>query len=374
MKKLAVFAIVAALMLFVAVPGFAFTMETVIDPGSLTGDSDILVGTFELGGIEACCSDDVISLDLHLDWQGKAQFDWGSESDVGGMFIRTTKVSGDVSGLFNVFNINSVDISYELYSGDFYGFDLDSLNQNVSFDNGGSLDTGLNGLKVLWDFSGLDTSRFVISEILTTISEDLDGFAVGALKIDETSNYTLAVVALDPSDTDWIYGVFPNSRLLGVRNLSNLQDGVSITYTEEDEDSLFLLLLQNWSKDELIASVDVGVKENFVADDFLGLEAPADLMVTFPIFPLNVKNSERIGSGTTFGLVPSKPGDGPVYTIGELNGSFDISFGNGDKLSISLTEEENSVPTSTSSGGCSVGFLAPSALLLMLPLLFLNRK
>lgn len=369
LKKFAVFTVVAALMLFVAVPGFAeIEPPTVIDPGSLTGDSDILVGRFAFG-VEACCSDDAIDLEL----TEEGDFNWDINSDVDGMFVRTTEDSGSVSGPFNIFNIDSVDITYDIYSEDFFGFDVDSLNQNVSFDPiVESLDNS-NTLIASWDFSGLDNSRFVVNQILATIGSSDYGFTIGALKIDETPCYTVALVAEDPSEVDLQPYEYVNSRIMGINKLDSFEDGQIFTYKEGEEDYQLRILIQNWGKDELVLESGTGTFENLIADDFIGLTSLNNLGVSFPLFPLDVKNSNKIGSGTTFSIIPWNGEDG-AYTIGELNGSFDISFGDKGTLSISLTEEDNSVPTNSSGGGCSVGFIAPSALLLMLPLLFLNRK
>ncbi len=68
------------------------------------------------------------------------------------------------------------------------------------------------------------------------------------------------------------------------------------------------------------------------------------------------------------------------FSINDLNGSFDIpvfygSAQDGGEGTIHLEWDEH-IPDDfkSSGGGCSVGFLAPSALLLLLPLLFMRKR
>jgi len=362
MKRYAVMMLVA-FMLFASVPGFAAGPNP-IDPGSLNGTSDILVGGFDFG-ISACCSGDVVSLDLRQ----SGDFDWETFSDVDGMFIRTIENSGNISGSFDVFNIDSVDITYDVYSEDFFGFDVDSLNQNVSFDDHGfsSVPTSLD---ISWDFSDIGSSRFVFKQILATISSDEYGFGVGALRIDETPTYTIAVIARETDRED--FG--PESRILGVRDISDLSGNLSFTYTEDEEDLTVMVILQNWSQNEIriSKSFDTPVETfNLLVDDLNGLSDPQDFMVSFPFFPLNVANSTNVGSATSFGFMPLASED--YLTIGNLNGNININFSSPDAtLGINLQEEGSN--TGGSSGGCALGFLTPIALLLIAPLLVLLKK
>lgn len=374
MKKIAVL-MFAVLMVFVALPGFAATMETSIDPGPLTGDSDILVGTIDFsldGGIVPVCSDDKINLDL-VDSFG-LEFLWGDSPGtlVDGMFIRTTDDSGSVSGSFDIFDVASVKpISYDIYEDDFVGFDINLLNQDhVSFDPPVEGLGNSNPFTVSWDLSGLDTSRFAFNEILVTASYGVDAFGIGVIKVDETPRYTLALCIVDPVEEDI-------DRILGIKTLSDLQsspdDDLNFIYTEEEKDHVLYIVIQNWSKDEIDLITEDCDTLNLLADDFLSLASPEDIGVTFPLFPLSVLNEKKIGSGTTLFIMPCSEPE-VAQTVGGLNGSFDISFGDKGTLSINLTEEDNSVPPNTGSDGCSVGFLSPFAALLLLPLMFMRKK
>ncbi len=383
MKKFVVFMLVA-LMLFVALPGFAVQTEpTIIDPGPLNGDSDILVGEIDFspfGGISAVCSDDRIRLELTNEG---GVFDWNSapaQYDVDGMFIRTTAVSSYAQGTFGIFNIDSVDITYDIYEEDFEhftGFDVDLLNQdNMSFSpDADALVNSNSSFHASWDFSELETSRFVFNEIIATISDDVDAFGVGVIKVDETPRYTVAVLAVeryavgapaamiaaaDDDDDD------SGASILGIMTIDSLDSELTFEYGEEDKDRNLFVLIQNWSKDELVFDAGSGTKEHLLADDFIGVEG---LDTPVAIFPLVVNTANLIGSGMSCAIMPSEPMDGPFYTIAGLNGKFNISFGNKGTLGIILDEEGKS-----SGGGCSVGFLAPSALLLLLPLMFMRKR
>lgn len=382
MKKFVVF-MLAALMLFVTVPGFAVTMDTSIDPGPLTGDSDILVGNINFspfgGGISAVCSDDVIRLEL-VDETGR--FDWKSTPDqsfVDGMFIRTTNVSDDAWGSFDIFNVASVEpISYDIFEEDFedfMGFDIDLLNKDhLTFTPVANELTNSNyPFHAHWDFSGLDTSRFVFNEILVTTSEGVDAFGVGVIKVNEIPRYTVAVLAVEPypdgapaalvaaaDDEDDV------ASILGIRTLDSLDSELTFDYGKEYEDYNLLVLIQNWSKDELTLDSVVGTKDHWLADDFISVEGLDTPVATFPLV---VDTVNKVGSGMSCTIMPSMPDDGPTYTIGGLNGSFDISFGDKGTLNLNLNEEGRS-----SGDGCSVGFLSPFTALLMLPLMFMRKK
>ncbi len=379
MKKFVVFMFVA-LFVFVTVPGFAADPIVPIDPGPLTGDSDILVGNIDFspfGGISAVCSDDRIRFELTNEY---GTFDWNStpvQQNVDGIFIRTTDLSDYALGTFDIFNIDSVDITYDIYSKDFEdfeGFDVDLLNQNVTFTPVSSaLENSNVSFHAFWDFSGLETSRFVFNEIIATISDDVDAFGVGVIKVDEDPCYTVAVFAVDPQPTRVPAALVAaaddddsGASILGIRTLDSLDSELTFEYGPEDEDRHLLVMIQNWSKDELIYDAGSGTKDHYLADDFIAVEA---MDTPVAIFPLKVDTLTQIGSGMSCAIMPSMPDDGPLYTIGGLDGSFDISFGDKGTLSISLDEEGKS-----SGGGCSVGFLAPSALLLLLPLMFMRKR
>ena len=385
MKKFVVF-MLTALMLFVAVPGFAIDIADPIDPGPLTGDSDILVGNIDFsgldGGISAVCSDDRIRLELVVE---SGRFDWNStpsHSNLDGMFIRTTACVADDHdygwGDFDILNIGSVHITYDIYSkdfGDLSGFDIDLLNQDhVSFSPAADALENSNNFNVYWDFSGLETSRFAFKEIIATSSDDVEAFGVGVIKVDETPHYTVAVLAVeryavgapaamiaaaDDDDDD------SGASILGIMTIDSLDSELTFEYGEEDKDRNLFVLIQNWSKDELVFDAGSGTKEHLLADDFIGVEG---LDTPVAIFPLVVNTANLIGSGMSCAIMPSEPMDGPFYTIAGLNGKFNISFGNKGTLGIILDEEGKS-----SGGGCSVGFIAPSALLL-LPLLFMRKR
>lgn len=369
MKRYAVMMLVA-LMLFVAVPGFADDPIDPIDPGSLNGSFDILAGAFSLG-ITPLYSGDVVSLDLA---SSDGVFNWEIYPEVDGMFIRTVTNSGNISGSFDVFNIDSVDITYDVYSEDFFGFDVDSLNTNVSFDPPANELSNSNNLTVSWDFSDIGSSRFVFKQILATISSDVTGFGVGALKVDETSTYTVAVITLDPSEGE---GPGAASRILGVKNLSNLNHDLTLNYTKDEEDFGVMVLIQNWSRNELeiIDSFDTEISSSdMLVDDLNGLSDPQDLMVSFPFFPLRVANSLKIGSGISFGFIPVEDSERETYIpLGNLNSKININF-TSPNVTLGINFQEEGSNTGGSSGGCALGFLTPFALLLIAPLLILLKK
>ena len=68
------------------------------------------------------------------------------------------------------------------------------------------------------------------------------------------------------------------------------------------------------------------------------------------------------------------------FSINDLNGSFDIpvfygSGQDGGEGTIHLEwDDDIPITSKNSGGGCSVGFIAPSALLLLLPLLFMRKR
>ena len=380
MKRYAVMMLVA-LMLFASVPGFAAGPNP-IDPGSLNGTSDILAGTINFNplssdpGITPKYPSDVISLDL----DGKGNFSWEETNvlggDSGGIIIRATEETGEVTGSFGIFNVASVDISYDLASNykDFFEGDL---NQKVSFDDYG-LSTVPTSLDISWDFSDIGSSRFLFNQILATISDVEYGFGVGALKISSPDEYTVAVFGTsdtDPVDNNAIY--FDDKlAFLGSKAVDSL-DGqeLSFYYSKEEKDLYPWVFIQNWSTGELIVSSFTGQSvydpNSWLGDDLKGVVEVGQDADPLLIFPMYVSSEDHIGSGTTASFFPMVDSATP-YTFGGLNGKFNVVFSPDVTLGINLQEEGSN--TGGSSGGCALGFLTPIAMLLIAPLLVLLKK
>lgn len=388
MKKFAVFAIVTALMLFVAVPGFAATIPI----GSQVDSSDIFVGSGNFYGTEggvALVSSDVI--DLKLDDPFNLEFFWGeTPSEVDGMFIRTVDESGSVSGSFDIFNVDSVDIDFETESWFGATFPEDSI--SVSPDSGDLIVSGDQDMVVSWDFSVVEGNRLVYGGYDADWKSQFGGdgyFAIGAIKVETDPTYcVLGVYQVTSSDnpplmakeedmtsgTDALLTPFGSLSLYEFKYLdsfeiSNLDENISFTLDRESEGYL-AIVLQNWGRNAF--NLDKAPYFTFLGEDLLftkGFIGGA---------PITAADPSEVGSGISVMIIP---GDGEDFTpIANMNGMYSISLGGAGEISFEwhgedeiITEEDDTVNTS-SGGGCSVGFLAPSALLLILPLLFMKRK
>ena len=373
MKKFVVF-MLTALMLFVAVPGFA-----VVDPGSQTDSADIFVGTgnfFSAGGTPLINSDDI-----GLRVGGQAVTFWwdGNDQPMDGMFIRTFEETGSVSGSF--------DISYEEIS-----MEYDDATGLSIFPGRATFVSGDYGVTVSWDFGAVSGRRVIYGGIDADLGDSSTYFAIGAIKVEQDPTFRVAVykVATPEVVNDYFYPSLddeddPDYELLASFNdITSTDMDLAFTLDQASEGYL-VIAIQNWWKNELRLGKHVEV-------DLLG----EDLVLTDNIIDYSKAiyglTDGQVGSGMSALVIPSdhdlfwQSSLSPSLSqysylpISDLNGSFDIpvfygSVQDGGEGNIHLEWDDDIPITSRNGGGfCSVGFLAPSALLLLLPLMFMRKR
>ncbi len=373
MKKTFVL-MLTALMLFVAVPGFA-----VVDPGSQSDSADIFVGTgnfFSAGGTPLINSDDI-----GLRVGGQAVTFWwdGNDQPMDGMFIRTLEETGSVSGSF--------DISYEEIF-----MDYDDATGLSIFPGRDTFVSGDYAVTVSWDFGAASGLRVLYGGIDADFGDSTNYFAIGAIKVEEDPTFRVAVYKVETPDVvnDYFYPSlddedYPDYELLASFNdITSADMDLSFTLDQASEGYL-VIAIQNWWKNELRLGKHVEV--DLLGED-LALTGDA-IEYSKVIYDLT---DGQVGSGMSALVIPSDPNiiwqsslspslsQYSYLPIDELNGSFDIpvfygSMQDGGQGTIHLEwDDDIPITSKNSGGGCSVGFLVPSALLLLLPLMFMRKR
>ena len=373
MKKFVVF-MLTALMLFVALPGFA-----VVDPGSQTDTADIFVGTgnfFSAGGTPLINSDDI---GLRVIASNAVTFKWygNDQPYLDGMFIRTYEETGSVSGSFD---ISSEEISME--------YD-DAMGLSI-FPERDTFVSGDYGVTVSWDFGAVSGRRVIYGGIDADLGDSSNYFAIGAIKVEQDPTFRVAVykVATPEVVNDYFYPSLddeddPDYELLASFNDVTSAD-MDLSFTlDRASDGYLVIAIQNWWQNELRLGKHVDV--NLLGEDLVLTDNIIDYSKV--IYDLT---DGQVGSGMSALVIPSdydifwqssfSPSWYSYFSLNVLNGSFDFpvfygSVEDGGEGNIHLEWDDDMPITSGSSGGfCSVGFTAPSALLLLLPLLFMRKR
>ena len=368
MKKIVILMLVA-LMLFVAVPGFA-----AVNPGSQIDSADIFVGTgnfFSAGGTPLINSD---VIDLKLVSSDGLEFLWGdSVIPMDGMFVRTTEEAGTVSGSFDIFD-DGIIWDYEDETG------LSIFPERDNFVSGDYQVT------VSWDFGATNGRRVLYGGIDTDYPLSSGSyFAVGAIKVEEDPAFRVAVYKVESPEVvqDYFYPTPDDDDDLSYELLASFNDITSadmdLTFTLDQESEGYLVIaIQNWWKNELLLGKHVDV--NLLGED-LALPGNA-IEYSKVIYDLT---DGRVGSGMSALVIPSEgdllpdsmvPARRMYFPIKDLNGSFDIplTYEDSNDATIRLEWDEDIPITSTGGGSCSIGSLPPSVFLLMLPILLMRKK
>lgn len=347
-----------------------------IDPGSQVDSSDILVGegnflegyaritgisdTMDLSLINVSVAPDVVNLEFN--------FNDNDITGIDGMFVRTLEETGSIKGSFDIFNIASVDITYDSFAGP---------GMYASPDVSG-LVSGDQAFEIGWDYGQLAEGRrqtFFLLDADTTDSFFSDGeaIAVGAIKVDPDPEFTVVVYKVENQDAiDYYFDLYDDTAPLAMEYeepevlYSARVDSLDITLPsfllEQDSEGYLMIGLQNWWKNEIVLAEEPYL--NFIGEDLIvtdGEPYAAELMLN---------NPEQIGSGTSAFI--------SAGAIADLGGSFTVPFANEKEMTFQWDGEDSTsdtdVENSSGSGGCNVGVLGSFAGLLLLPLLFLIRR
>lgn len=365
--------VLATLFIGLLVPCCSFADPYMEDPGSQEGSADILVGEGNFLVEYARITGISDSMDLSLvnvpvppdDVNLEFNFNDNNVTGIDGMFVRTLEETGSITGSFDIFNIDSVDITYD---------DVIGSGMYASPDVSG-LVSGDQVFEIGWDFKQLAEGRRETYFLLD--SDPKDGYsgsgetiAVGVIKVDSDPEFTVVVYKVENEDAlKEYFDLYDDTMPLEVNQyevpevlysarVESLDVTLPTFVLEQDSDGLLVIALQNWWKNEIVLTEQPYL--NFVGEDLIvtsGEPYGAEL---------ELNNPEQIGSGTSVFI--------NAGTIADLGGLFTVPFANEKEMTFQWDGEDIDVENSSGSGGCNVGVLGSFAGLLLLPLLFLIRK